>query len=291
MVYIHYRGKFSGRKIFILIMFLAMTTVCTQKYLLMLCPDIILKSDFITTDEFRKMDAPDVSLSEIQEEAANSKITVGELIAFYMCDGGKGDKRDIAYKKDEIKNFKLLYKKKQSENFTKLASACEAVYEDLEVFPVAKCKLGDKDVSYADSWFGERTFGGERRHEGTDIMATVNERGVYPVLSMTEGVIEKIGWLKLGGYRVGIRSPHGGYFYYAHLAAYSREYKVGDKVEAGELIGYMGDSGYGEEGTVGAFDVHLHIGIYINDPEGNEISVNPYNILKSMENCKIELEY
>lgn len=53
----------------------------------------------------------------------------------------------------------------------------------------------------------------------------------------------------------------------------------------------MGDSGYGEEGTVGQFDVHLHFGIYINDNNGNEISINPYHILKALENNKKYSEY
>jgi hypothetical protein len=54
----------------------------------------------------------------------------------------------------------------------------------------------------------------------------------------------------------------------------------------------MGDSGYGKEGTVGQFDVHLHLGIYV-DADGKEMSVNPYWILKLLEknrtiynNCK-----
>ena len=38
--------------------------------------------------------------------------------------------------------------------------------------------------------------------------------------------------------------------------------KQGKTVKAGELLGYMGDSGYGKEGTVGKFPVHLHFGIY-----------------------------
>ena len=53
-------------------------------------------------------------------------------------------------------------------------------------------------------------------------LGRVSQSGFYPVISMTDGKIEKIGWLSLGGYRIGIRSPHGGYFYYAHLASYEK---------------------------------------------------------------------
>ena len=43
-------------------------------------------------------------------------------------------------------------------------------------------------------------------HEGCDIMAGNNERGYFPIVSMTDGVVERIGWLEKGGYRIGIRS-------------------------------------------------------------------------------------
>ena len=68
---------------------------------------------------------------------------------------------------------------------------------------------------------------------------------------MTSGTVAKIGWLPLGGYRIGIRASHGGYFYYAHLASYEKNFQIGEPVKAGQILGYMGDTGYGEEGTAG----------------------------------------
>ena len=152
------------------------------------------------------------------------------------------------------------------------------MWNDLECFPVGAVPSDETaTVSFADSWMQSRTFGGERGHEGTDLMATVNERGIYPVYSMTDGVVEKIGWLRLGGYRIGIRGESGAYFYYAHLAGYARDFEEGEQVRAGTLLGYMGDTGYSDvPGTTGNFDVHLHVGIYLNDPDGREFSVNSY---------------
>ncbi len=159
-----------------------------------------------------------------------------------------------------------------------------AVWEDLKYFPVPLCETdGALTTSYENSWKFERSFGGERQHEGTDIMAAVNERGRYPIVSMTDGTVEKVGWLKLGGYRIGVRSPSGGYYYYAHLYDYAKDFKEGDEVKAGELLGFMGDSGYGEEGTTGQFAVHLHVGIYVDDENGEEMSLNPYWALKWLE--------
>lgn len=227
----------------------------------------------------------------LQSKAEKNNITVGEFVAAGLCEESFYNSRMEELHDKDIKRFVRIYRTKQKDEFNYITSACEAVFGDLCYFPVAECSSGDKTVMYDDTWFGERTFGGNRHHEGTDIMASCNLRGVYPVVSVTDGVIEKTGWLKLGGYRIGIRSEHGGYFYYAHLASYAKDYKTGDIVKAGEIIGYMGDSGYGEEGTVGQFDVHLHFGIYINDNDGNEISINPYHILKALENNKKYSEY
>lgn len=153
-------------------------------------------------------------------------------------------------------------------------------------FPVAKDFTGNGSVSYENSWGGERSFGGKRRHEGTDLMPSVKVRGYFPVVSVSDGIVEKKGWLKLGGYRLGIRAPHGAYYYYAHLDHYAGNIEEGKLVKAGEIIGYMGDTGYGEEGTKGQFDVHLHFGIYLTIDK-KEVSINPYSILKSLEEKRI----
>ena len=155
-----------------------------------------------------------------------------------------------------------------------------AIWDDLKVFPV------ETAVSYENSWMSERNYGGKRGHEGCDLMPPKNQRELYPVCSMTDGTVENFGWLPTGGYRIGIRSPKGGYFYYAHLSSYAEDFQVGDAVTAGTFLGYMGDSGYGEEGTVGKFDVHLHLGIYIRTEQAEEVSINPYWILRYLSFCE-----
>ncbi|MBE5928100.1 MAG: M23 family metallopeptidase [Lachnospiraceae bacterium] len=152
-----------------------------------------------------------------------------------------------------------------------------SVLNDIRTFPVEKDNAGNETVYFDDSFGSERTYGGDRSHEGCDIMAGNNKTDYFTVVSMTDGVVEKMGWLELGGYRIGIRSPSGGYYYYAHLSSYAEGLKEGDTVKAGDKLGMMGDTGYGEEGTTGKFDVHLHLGIYYGE---NEISFNPYYVLK-----------
>lgn len=155
-------------------------------------------------------------------------------------------------------------------------------------FPVAFSGDIENSLNYVDSYGFERTYGGDRSHEGCDIMTNGNIRGEYPVVAVCDGTIEQLGWLELGGYRIGLRSDTGVYYYYAHLYRYETGVKQGDKVYAGQVIGYIGDTGYSKvEGTTGNFDVHLHFGIYLNNSKNEEYTVNPYCLLKKLEESVI----
>lgn len=158
----------------------------------------------------------------------------------------------------------------------------ESIYDEMIYFPVSTYVMED-NLSFENSFNAARAYKGNRKHEGCDIMSNNNISNYYPIISVSDGVVEKIGWLELGGNRVGIRSDSGVYYYYAHLSSYALDINEGDKVVAGQLIGFMGDTGYGKEGTRGKFDVHLHFGIYVND-----YAINPYYFLKKCQNNKIE---
>lgn len=154
------------------------------------------------------------------------------------------------------------------------------ILHESRYFPVVK---NGKAKSFFEDGYGEgRSFGGKRRHEGIDIMSSENKAGIFKVRSVCDGKVENKGWLKLGGYRIGIRSDSGNYYYYAHLDSYRKGLKCNDRVRAGEIIGYMGNTGYGNEGTRGKFPVHLHFGIYVAFGKG-EKCVNPYYLLKKLE--------
>lgn len=168
--------------------------------------------------------------------------------------------------------------------------AIQGVWSDIRYFPVPLSENKKVPfITYTDTWGAERTYGGDRLHEGTDLMATVDEPGLYPILSISDGVVTNKGWLEKGGYRIGITSEHGGYFYYAHLESYA-DVNLGDTVKAGQLLGYMGDSGYGEEGTTGMFASHLHLGIYIT-LDDVETAINPYPFLVELEKNILVADY
>ena len=168
----------------------------------------------------------------------------------------------------------------------------ETVWKELVYFPVPESSVNQKAViRFENTWQTERHYGGKRKHEGIDLMAEPDKSGYFPVLSMTDGTIEQVGWLEKGGWRIGIRSIGGNYYYYAHFHSYIKDWERGDPVKAGDLLGYMGDSGYGPEGTTGQFPVHLHVGIYLPSAESGEIAINPYWMLRYLESQRLSYIY
>jgi len=150
---------------------------------------------------------------------------------------------------------------------------------DLVCFPLSK----KPSYAFENGWKQGRSYKGARKHYGTDLMDVKNEQGKLKVFSITDGTVENIGWNEVGGYRVGIRTNGGAYFYYAHLNEQPTHIKKGDTVLAGDYIGDMGDTGYGKEGTRGEFPVHLHIGIAVSTKDNKEFWINPYYILRYLE--------
>ena len=224
-----------------------------------------LSGELIFADVYREQNIGEEMLCSIMDEK-----NVGESVAVYLLQEKYGYE---SWKKDDGWKIFLEYTK--------------AIWNDVKYFPVPQFPLESTlKTSYVNSWMSERTYGGKRGHEGTDIMASRNERGIYPIVSMTDGTVTQKGWLEKGGYRIGVMTSKGVYFYYAHLASYANV-EIGDEIKAGDVLGYMGDSGYGKEGTIGQFAVHLHLGIYIY-PNGKETSVNPYWVLRYIENHRVK---
>ena len=116
---------------------------------------------------------------------------------------------------------------------------------------------------FVDTWGGARSQG--RTHEGVDIFA---KRGT-PIRATTRGIVLNVGPNTLGGRTVMILGPGGQRHYYAHLERYP-DLKRGDWVQAGDVVGYVGDSG-NAKGT----PPHLHYGIYTGGG-----AINPYPLLR-----------
>ena len=171
--------------------------------------------------------------------------------------------------------------------YSKMSGECtleeiDTIQREMKVFPVRKDKDGDESYAFEDGYGGVRTYGGRRKHQGIDIMTSNDKPGYFKIQSSTDGVIEQKGWLRLGGYRLGIRSDSGLYYYYAHMDSYAAWIKKGSRVHAGDWLGTMGNTGYGKKGTKGKFAVHLHFGIY-RQKDGRETCLNPFYILEHLK--------
>lgn len=244
-----------------------------------------LKMDVGTSDAFRRQELSEEALETLEKAGQETELSKGTLLAVWMPVNHFQLSAEDTLTAENYLKWGNYFSKYRCPEFENLLSMYQAAWDDLVYFPT------EAGVTYENSWMFERNYGGKRGHEGCDLMPPKNESGIYPIFSMTDGVVEKIGWLDKGGYRIGIRSPHGGYFYYAHLSDYGGGFQEGDTVHAGEVVGYMGDTGYGPEGTRGRFDVHLHLGVYVQTPENPEVSVNPYWILKSLEGHKLKYRH
>jgi murein DD-endopeptidase MepM/ murein hydrolase activator NlpD len=76
-------------------------------------------------------------------------------------------------------------------------------------------------------------------HHGEDIFAPLGA----PILAVTDGTLFSVGWNDVGGYRLWLRDKQGNQFYYAHLSAFSPLAGNDAEVKAGDVIGFMGNSG------------------------------------------------
>ncbi len=156
----------------------------------------------------------------------------------------------------------------------KMYKRYETLDLDEHAFPVPT----NYDYSYRGTWGASRGWGGRRIHEGTDLFAGYGT----PVRATSYGMVEIMGWNEFGGWRVGIRDNHNTYHYFAHLSSFNKDIKVGDIVEPRTIIGYVGSSGYGKEGTSGRFPPHLHYGMYKYNGR-TEWAFDPYPSLRVWE--------
>ncbi|MEY8339088.1 M23 family metallopeptidase [Lachnospiraceae bacterium 62-35] len=140
-----------------------------------------------------------------------------------------------------------------------------------------------------------RSYGFRRQHLGHDMMGQVGT----PVVAVETGQIEALGWNQYGGWRIGIRSlDKKRYYYYAHLRKnypYQQALKEGNLVTAGEVIGYLGRTGYSRtENTNNIDEPHLHFGLQLIFDESqkdgnNEIWISCYELVKflNMNRCEV----
>ena len=140
--------------------------------------------------------------------------------------------------------------------------------------------------SHCDDFGVSRSFGFQRKHLGHDLMGSLGT----PVVAVEGGVVEAMGWNRYGGWRIGIRSfDSKRYYYYAHLQKdhpFIEGLQEGDMVQAGDVIGFMGRTGYSDKENVNNIEtVHLHFGMQLVFDESqkeclSEIWIDVYDIVR-----------
>jgi len=150
--------------------------------------------------------------------------------------------------------------------------------------------------SHCSDFGNSRSFGFARKHLGNDLMGSLGT----PIVAVEGGVVEAMGWNRYGGWRVGIRSfDSKRYYYYAHLQKdkpFAPGLEIGDIVQAGDLIGFMGRTGYSDrENTNNIETVHLHFGMQLIFDESqkecnSEIWIDVYNIVRLLSNHRSSIQ-
>ncbi len=280
--------------------------------------DFIKWVDFnVTSDVLSKTANLDIQSHQNNEEIKYNWI---ELLAYLACKNGGNFKN---FKSSDLTN--LISQLKNGEKIEDLTSTMKfynyyyesysavlsgflgnysievkkedgvTTYEEkygLKAFlPIAK----NYSFSHYDDFGNSRSYGFKRTHLGNDLMGSIGT----PVIAVESGVIEHLGWNQYGGWRVGIRSLDGKrYYYYAHLRKnhpYSEGLEEGKTVKAGDVIGYLGMTGYSTKENVNNINVpHLHFGMQLIFDESqvdspNEIWIDVYQIIEFLKKNRSEV--
>jgi hypothetical protein len=162
-----------------------------------------------------------------------------------------------------------------------LAGNLSPLYAEEPVIPIVFPVAGS--ATFTDTYGAPRN--NARSHEGIDIMAAK----MTPVLAAVDGIVD---WLNDGSqnnsYLLLLRGEDGNDYLYLHLNndtpgtddglggskyAYAPGLQNGDRVRAGEVIAYVGDSGNAED-----VQPHLHFEIHLG---GYKNPINPFPSLLS----------
>lgn len=247
---------------------------------------------------------------DVESYGSDTKINWIELLAYAACKGG-GDFNTKSI--SQINNVAKLLQSKEStmEELTKDLKNydyyLEVYHAVLDGF-IGEYEIQEKDTtdptklvwvkkyglkafspiakgfpySGYDDFGVSRSYGYKRNHLGHDMMGQTGT----PIIAVESGYIEAIGWNQYGGWRIGIRSfDKKRYYYYAHMRQnfpFCKALKQGDFVTAGDVIGYMGHTGYSAKENVNNIKTtHLHFGLQLVFDESqkecnNEIWIDCY---------------
>lgn len=147
---------------------------------------------------------------------------------------------------------------------SEFADRARALFAPLSGTSLRMPVVGVKSRDLSNSWHDPRD-GGSRQHKGIDIFAPKGTE----IVAVADGIISFIGDQRLGGHCIWLTTENGASFYYAHLDRWAPGLYEGMEVQAGDLLGFVGNTGNAIHTPS-----HLHFGINQNDE-----MVNPYPLL------------
>ena len=259
---------------------------------------------------------------DIDSHNKDEKITYNwiELLAYLSCKNG-GDFKQ--FKKQDLTNLVTELENNQTmENLTQNLKFYDYYYEsysavlggfignyEIEIenedgsksyqekyglkafLPIAK----NYAFSHYDDFGNSRSYGFKRTHLGNDLMGSIGT----PIIAVESGIVENLGWNQYGGWRIGIRSfDTKRYYYYAHLRKnhpYCAGIEEGITVTSGDVIGYLGMTGYSIKENVNNINIpHLHFGMQLIFDESqvdspNEIWIDVYQIIEFLKKNRSEV--
>ena len=113
------------------------------------------------------------------------------------------------------------------------------------IYPV----YGSND--YADQY--GTSSGGSNYQHGIDLFGQLGQ----PIVAVSDGTLFAVGWNHATGNRLWLRDGQGNQFAYSHLSAFSTLTSNGAHVQAGQVIGFMGDTG-----NTNGEPTHLHFEVH-----------------------------
>ncbi len=244
----------------------------------------------ISLADFAAFRVPFSSLSSVYSLSEKYTISFSKLLTIYSLDN-RFFPPDLSVTDDlysiernYILNYDSIDEKYPQDKYSEYYSVINAIFSEIKAFPVHSDFTGE-DYMFGNSFGTERTSGEKGTHYGTDITDRENIRGRISIISMTDGYISDTGWNEKDGYYVSVVTYNSTLYYYAHFDSIASGLKKGDIVNAGQILGKMGDTGLSKiEGGSKNFPVHLHLGIAPKTTLTKDVFwINPYNILRFAE--------
>ena len=226
--------------------------------------DIVASAEQEEQELLERMEEIEDELASLvaQEDEADAEVAAAEEAIAEELERLARKQRE--WEEEEAQRLEEEAQRLEEEQAERLEQAESGLSEDRINGRSIACPVG-KPRSFVDSYGAPRSGG--RSHKGTDIMAP---RGT-PIYAFESGEIVRMSTNRLGGITLHLRGDSGKRYYYAHLDDYVEDLSTGQRVEAGEQVGYNGDTG-NARGT----PPHLHIEIR----PGGGANVNPYPYMR-----------